>query len=74
MHCKRVGNAIFYSSPIVEHLGFIIEFPPIGSPAMLTKDYEVVDYDDTPKEFWDAVRDYQRMESIRKLEKRVSDL
>lgn len=60
--CKKIGNAIVCSNTVVEHKGFTIEFPKIGSPAMLNKDFEIVD--DPPQEFWEAVEDYQYRHAI----------
>lgn len=62
MPCERIGNAIVCSNTIIEHKGFIIEFPKIGCPAMLNKDYEIIDK--PPKEFWDAVEDYQYKQKV----------
>lgn len=63
MPCEQVGNkTIVCSNTVVAYKGFVIEFPKIGSPAMLDKDYEIID--DPPKEFWEAVEDYQYKEKI----------
>lgn len=66
MPCERIGNAIICSNPIVDFKGFKIEFPKIGSPVMLTGEFEIVEYEDTPKEFWDAVEEYQYREKTQK--------
>lgn len=62
MPCERVGKAIVCSNTVVEHKGFTIELPKIGCPAMLNKDFEIVD--DPPKEFWEAVEDYQYRQKV----------
>ena len=61
MSCKRIGDAIVCEANTVEYGGFLIEFPPIGCPAMLNKDtFEVISYQDTPDEFWEAVALYNK--------------
>ena len=37
-----------------------MEFPPIGCPVMVERGtFRVIDYKDTPPEFWEAVKDFQ---------------
>jgi len=60
MPCERIGTAIVCSNKIIECDGFKIEYPQIGCPVMLDGDLMPVNYEDTPKEFWDAVKNYQK--------------
>ena len=60
MACNKVKDGFICSNDIVKHNGFLIEFPPIGCPAMLDPDtHAVIEYEATTDEFWAAVEDYQ---------------
>ena len=60
MPCTRIKDGFVCYANMIEYKGWLIEFPGIGTPAMLDHEtLEPVDYLDTPAAFWDAVREYQ---------------
>ena len=60
MTCQRIKDGFMCGGRVVEYKGWLIEFPSIGIPAMLKPGtLEVVDYNRTPKAFFDAVRECQ---------------
>lgn len=62
MPCERIQDGFICSNNIVTHKGYIIEFPKTGSPAMLhPQTHAVLDYNETPQGFWDAVEDYETL-------------
>lgn len=67
MPCQPIKDGFICSNKIVTHKGYVIEFPPIGSPVMLHPLlHAALDYSETPKEFWDAVADHEESLKNRK--------